>query len=82
MPNVIEEIQENQEKEILNNDFIYKTNKIIMYNNTFYPSRAAAEENKPVHFNGKSLEQEVKLIENKELLKQDLDYFLIYEKIN
>lgn len=82
LPNVIEEIQENQEKEILNNDFIYKTNKIIMYNNTFYPSRAAAEENKPVHFNGKSLEQEVKLIENKELLKQDLDYFLIYEKIN
>lgn len=80
LPNLIEEIDIDKDCEFLNDNFIYRTNKILMANNHFYASRAAAEENKPVNFDGKTLEQEIKLINNKELLKQDLDYFLIYSK--
>jgi hypothetical protein len=80
LPNMIEEIQIDKNSEFLKDGFTYRTNKILMANNHFYPSKAAAEENKPVNFNGHTLEQDIKLINNKELLKEDLDYFLIYQK--
>jgi hypothetical protein len=80
LPNMIEEIQIDKNSEFLKDEFTYRTNKILMANNHFYASRAAAEEKKPVNFSGHTLEQDIKLINNKELLKEDLDYLLIYKK--
>lgn len=80
LPNIIEEITINSKFENFDNNFYYKTNKVVMANNQIYASKAGVEENKPVTLNGLTVEQKIGDINNLNLLKEEIDHFMIFEK--
>lgn len=80
LPNIIEEIENipKNKPESLEDEYIFRSTKIFVFNNKFYSSRAAQLEDKPSELNNGYIEIKIKDIKNHDLFLEDISHGMIY----